>query len=378
MTGAQDVADFLTAVYFATPVFVFLWMVWLYWTRGREPAPGAVSVQYEPPDNLTPGECGALLDNAVPVRSITATIVDLSVRGFLAIEQEDDSSLPAPKGYTNYIFHLLKPREDWSSLKPHEQAVLNGIFIPANYMRLLSDAMSHLQQATGNPVAAAALSRMQTMTDANPVARSLMEAPQTTRSTVALAELQDHFYPYLAAIRGSVFDALMAGGYYDRRPDTVGRLYAATGFALGFAMAVVGVFLATRTRTAPVPWILTAILTGVMVLAFGKLLSPRTIAGARAVSKILGFKDFLEHVEKDQIERVERSPELFEKYLPYAMALVVENQWTRSLGNAKMPPPQWYRRKYGNDFLPVHLVEDLNGLSSQAGSVLTSKPASAT
>ena len=110
---------------------------------------------------------------------------------------------------------------------------------------------------------------------------------------------------------------------------------------------------------------------------FGRLLSPRTIAGARVVAKILGFKDFFEHVEKDQIERVERSPELFEKYLPYAMALVVENQWTRALGDAKVPPPQWYRRKYGNDFLPVQLIGGLNGLSSQAGNVLRSKPTSA-
>jgi hypothetical protein len=377
MTNAQDVTDFLSAAFFVTPVFVFLWMGWLYWMRGREPARGAVSVQYEPPDNLTPGECGALLEGAVPVRTITATIVDLSVREFLAIEQEDDSSSPAPKGYTNYIFHLLKPQDDWSSLKPHEQAILRGLFIPTNYLRLLSDAMSHLQQASGNPALAAAFSRVQTMTAENPLTRAAMDAPQTTRSTVALAELQDHFYPYLAAIRASVFDTLVAGGFYDGRPDKIWRLYAAKGFALGFAMVVVGVLLATRTHTALLPRILTAVLTGVMVVAFGKLLSPRTTAGTQAVTRILGFKDFLEHVEKDQIERVERSPELFEKYLPYAMALVVENQWTRALGDAKVPPPKWYRRKYGDDFLPVHLVADLNGLSSQAGSVMTSKPASA-
>jgi hypothetical protein len=47
------------------------------------------------------------------VRNIMATIVDLSVKGYLAIEQEDDSSLPAPKGSKNYSFHMLKAPSDW-------------------------------------------------------------------------------------------------------------------------------------------------------------------------------------------------------------------------------------------------------------------------
>ncbi len=50
-------------------------------------------------------------------------------------------------------------------------------------------------------------------------------------------------------------------------------------------------------------------------------MSARTITGARALEKVLGFEEFLGRVEKDQIERLEKTPELFEKYLPYAMAL---------------------------------------------------------
>jgi hypothetical protein len=122
------------------------------------------------------------------------------------------------------------------------------------------------------------------------------------------------------------------------------------------------------------PWILTGILTGVIILASGRLLSARTIAGTRTLAKVRGFKDFLERVEKDHIERLERAPELFEKYLPYAMALRVEKKWTQSFGDITVPAPQWYQGKYGADFLPVHLVDDIDGMSNQAGSVLTSKP----
>src|SRR6202050_3151839 len=43
------------------PVIAFFVMLWLWWTRGRDPHRQAISVQYEPPDKLTPGECGTLV-----------------------------------------------------------------------------------------------------------------------------------------------------------------------------------------------------------------------------------------------------------------------------------------------------------------------------
>ena len=107
----------------------------------------------------------------------------------------------------------------------------------------------------------------------------------------------------------------------------------------------------------------------------GGLLSGRTIAGARTLAKVLGFKDFLGRVEKDHIERLETTPELFEKYLPYAMALLVDEKWTKAFSNVTVPAPQWYQSKYGNDFLALHLAGDLDGMSNQPESVLTSAPA---
>jgi hypothetical protein len=64
-------------------------------------------------------------------------------------------------------------------------------------------------------------------------------------------------------------------------------------------------------------------------------------------------------------------PELFEKYLPYAMALAVANTWTRTFGNITMAPPQWYKGKRGDEFLPMHLTNDLTEMSNQAVGVLT-------
>jgi hypothetical protein len=80
---------------------------------------------------------------------------------------------------------------------------------------------------------------------------------------------------------------------------------------------------------------------------------------------VRGFVDFLGRVEKDHIERLEKTPELFEKYLPYAMALGVENKWAQAFGRITLQP-KWHRGP-GGDFFPTELVEGLNGMSNQTG-----------
>ena len=38
--------------------------------------------------------------------------------------------------------------------------------------------------------------------------------------------------------------------------------------------------------------------------------------GLRTVVNVFGFREFLRRVEKDYIDRIEKTPELFEKYPP--------------------------------------------------------------
>ena len=61
-------------------------------TRARLP----VAVQYEPPESLTPAEAGTLMDESADMRDITATMVDLAVRGHLRIEERDEKRAARP------------------------------------------------------------------------------------------------------------------------------------------------------------------------------------------------------------------------------------------------------------------------------------------
>src|SRR5262249_40028229 len=118
------------------PLAALLIMFNLWWKYGRDPRLRPISAQYEPPDQLTPGEVGTLVDNSADMRDITASIVDLAVRGYLNIEEKQKDHLMGLFHDKDYVFHLKKPREQWAALKPHEQTLLDGLFSDGDDVKL--------------------------------------------------------------------------------------------------------------------------------------------------------------------------------------------------------------------------------------------------
>jgi hypothetical protein len=382
MSGNPGVSELLLILFLATPISVAVYMFWLAWTRA-DPQQGSISVQYEPPNNLTPGECGALVDNAIDLRCITATMTDLSVQGYLTIEQK--VMFEATGGHTDYIFHLTKPLTELGKLKPHEREVMTSLFMSTNPLLMLSLAVKGLEQARvasgikvadsiGNKMLSSMLSGVEAKAkEASDQYQAMGGTGEGILESVALSDLQQQqFAMRLPRIRNAIFNRLVAEGYYASRPDWIRIKYGVSGVFLGLAMAVAGGFLASMTKIEPLALIGIGAFTGAIVLGFGFFLPARTRAGTQVLAKVLGFREFLVRVEKDQIERLEKTPELFEKYLPYAMALAVENRWTQTFGNITVPPPKWYQGKRRDGFLPMHLTNDLNQMSMQATGASTS------
>jgi uncharacterized membrane protein len=310
------------------PVFVFFAMLWWWWTHGRDPQRNAIAVQYDPPDQLSPGECGTLVDNEAAMSDITATLVDLAVKGYLTIEQKEETHMLGLSHDKEYIFHLKKPPAEWTGARPHEQEMLNALF-----------------DGGASP-------------------------------DVRLADLQNHFYTHLPTIRDRIFSALMADGYYFHRPDTTKSGYIGAGIAVGVLFFIGSSVLKNVTGISDTTWTMAGITSGLIICVFGWFMSSRTTVGERALEKVLGFEEFLGRVEKDQIARLETRPELFEKFLPYAMALHVEKKWVQAFSGIALQPPQWFQAPYGSGFQALYLVNELNFMSSHVGAVMSSAPRS--
>ena len=312
------------------PVVVFFLMFWLWWTRGRDPRLRPIAAQYEPPDKLTPGEVGTLVDNSVDMRDITATMVDLAVRGYLVIEEKQKDHLLGLTHSKDYVFHLKKSRAEWANLKPHEQELLEGLFSGGN-----------------------------------------------AGDVISLDDLHNRFYTSIPPIKDQIFGALVGDGYYLHRPDYVRAGYIGFGFVAGVILTVGGIWFSQNLGMAPLPFFIAGVLTAAIICGFGWFMPAHTQTGARALEGVLGFEDFLNHVEADRFNRTIKTPEMFEKFLPYAMALGVEKNWSKAFQGIYTQPPQWYQGgSFGPSFYPFMFVTNLNAMSVQTSSVLSSAPRS--
>jgi uncharacterized membrane protein len=157
----------------------------------------------------------------------------------------------------------------------------------------------------------------------------------------------------------------------------VRALYIIGGVVLGGALAFGSGALMTSLGMQPAAGILAGILSGLIVVVFGWFMPSRTVRGTRELEKVLGFQEFLTRVESDRLERMVKTPEMFERFLPYAMALGVADAWARAFEGIYKEPPQWYSGPGGiHGFRPATFTNNLGVMSTQAASVMASAPRS--
>jgi uncharacterized membrane protein YgcG len=303
------------------PLGTLLGLLYLWRSRGRDPGGrNAIPVSYEPPEGMTPAELGTVVDERVDIEDITSSILDLAVRGFLEIEELEATKFLF---FSDRDFALIQKREPDSSLQPHEQLLLSRLF------------------ATG--------------------------------SRVTMSSLKEKFYKYLPELRSSLYQQLSgARGYFPVSPDRVRKGYAvAGGILLGLGVLVLAPF------SLAVPGV-ALIACGAVTLLFSRIMPRRTRRGRKVYEEILGFKEFVERVDADRLERMgARSVGQFEKLLPYAIVLGVADQWADAFAGIYTQPPSWYHSpRYTHGFAPRLFVGDLGRSLSTMGQTMSSSPKS--
>lgn len=328
-TAADVTGMFLTSNWpLSIPVAVFGIMLRLWYTRGRDPRLRTIAVAYEPPERLTPAEVGTLADDSPDLCDITATLVDLAVRGFLRIKEQSTEHLFGLWSSTEYIFQRTKPPGDWTGLPKHERLLLQALF------------------------------------------------DHGSAESVPLSSLENKFYKSLDGIREAIFDSLQTRKYYVQRPDRVKQNYMVGGIVLGMALTAGLSALADRWGMAPLAFFSAGILSGAIVVGFGRIMPARTLQGTRTLEGVLGFEEFLTRVEADRFERVVKTPELFEKFLPYAMALGVEKNWARAFEPILKTPPSWYQGAHPSQFNSRGFMAHMSDMASRTGTTMASAPRS--
>lgn len=138
---------------------------------------------------------------------------------------------------------------------------------------------------------------------------------------------------------------------------------------------------AVNIGSGPTPFVIgTIVLSFVTMAVFAIIMKRPTIRGRKVLDEMLGFKDFLEIAEKDELNLRNppaKTPELFEALLPFALALGVDQQWSerfaKALAAIRNPDgsaysPSWYNGKWSSSNLSKTTQGLSSGLSSAVGS----------
>ncbi len=146
-------------------------------------------------------------------------------------------------------------------------------------------------------------------------------------------------------------------------------------------IVLVSTVLALATGDGPTLLVIATVVVMFLTMIFFAIIMKRpTLRGRKLLDEMLGFKDYLEIAEKEELNLrnpPEKTPELFETYLPFALALGVDQQWSERfaslLASIKQPngdsySPSWYDGKWNSS----NIVESTDGLSSGLNSAVSS------
>jgi uncharacterized protein (TIGR04222 family) len=296
---------------------------YLLWSRGRDrryrgqvpgllPAPGQGAddeplplftdpsgpVEFAPPDDIRPGLVGTLIDEQANPLDVTATIVDLAVRGYLHIEE--------------------LPREGWFSSR-------DWVF----QQRRPAD-----QDCLGYE-------------------RTLLAAIFENRSTVKVSELKRTFASDLHKVQQQLYAETVSRRWFLRSPQTVRTGWLVVG-VLGVLLGVgLTVLLAKYTHLGLLG--VAAFLAALGLVLVARWMPARTPTGSAELARVLGFRRYVQTAEAEQL-RFEERVDVFSRFLPYAIVFGETERWARAFaslgaaGGGAAPALGWYSGPAGWDF----------------------------
>ena len=193
----------------------------------------------------------------------------------------------------------------------------------------------------------------------------------------AVLELDNKNHAQVSAARSAHKQALQR--------DYLGQYFKTNAILMLPSIVISGLLLLVIVSTGKLVPLVFALYAGVLVLhiLFAYLLKAPSGRGRRLMDQLEGFKLYLEVAEKDDLELrhpPDMTPELFEKYLPYAIALGVEQAWAeqfsevfarlRATGGPAYSPA-WYQGSFNSSRMGSFASSVGGKLSSAISSAAT-------
>ena len=270
------------------PIMMGAWMITVWTGYGRDPRVQApTEARQEPPSGLSPAEVGTVWDESADIEDLTATVLDLAVRGHIRLVEADEPAAFLGLDASDYRLEWTGPAPDSADLLPYERELVDALFGLGTGC-LASD----LRYAFNRRI----------------------------------PRLQDGIYARLDEHAGA----------FVSNPAAVRSRYQALG-ALWFVAAVV--FAAAFQSVAAAAWFS---VSGVIVIGMARAMPARTARGRALLDEIVAFRAYLRAEGAALAESHPDPAALFERFLPFAYVIGAGDDWATAMRDAYRAPPPWF------------------------------------
>ena len=367
-------------------LLIYYFGAWL--TVGRDPEKGIIIPLFEPPGDLSPASIRFLMRMGFDKKCFAAAVVNLAVKGAFIIDEDSNGDYTLKKDATGRVDKLSKGERLLFRLLLGKR---NSIRLKNKNHSKISKAIKALKKMLQADYEKVYFSRnfnyflpgiILTALTLIVIVIGARDLPTAGFMTIWLSMWTigcimfglNVFRQWQKAFSAGIKNPLHAAGALFMTlfalPFFGGEIFGLAIFAKAISIPAIGVFLATLIVNA----------------LFYQLLKAPTRLGRRIMDEAEGFRLYLSFAEKDRLEILnppEETPELFEKYLPYALALGVENQWNKKFarileraaedGNYQ---PRWYHSRSWVSSDITHLGSSLGSAFSGAISSASTAPGS--
>ena len=375
-----------TAIAALAALLAFYFHAWR--KAGRGPVPGTIVPLFSPPKNMSAAAVRYVRRMGFDNRVFAAALVESGVRGKIRLEEAPGGCLSFRSRGTMTIHKTGEPED----MGVPERNMLRSLFSWRSHIEMRKEnhaTFRAAREALKKPLESAYLN---TLFRAN---KGWAWAGLVLISIAVLAVslvmfLTDTFLDRLYALVPLAGIAVMAGAIRVGRNSRLGSPDGSMLRAgLAIAVASVGEILLVAAlalsveNTNVLPMAIPLLALPLALSAFSWMAAP-TEAGRAVMDEIAGFQKYLSVTEESRLETLhppEKTPELFERYLPYAIALGVENRWARKfesvLAAAAATPGEhhqmgWYSGSHNAWSSPARFAGAVGGaLASSVASAST-------
>jgi uncharacterized membrane protein YgcG len=358
------------------------------WLRfGRDPARGVIIPLFAPPKDFSAASVRFVDRMGYDRKAFAAALVAMAVKGYLKIAENDGT----------YTLERTGKSEAESGLHSTEAALARALFSSRDRIELKNK--NHTTVSRAITALRSALKRIDEgvyfvtnrvwffggiaiLVLSGLAATLLADEPEPAVGILVWLSAWTAGTSFLLHRVADEWGNVVSGPG-SRIVNLFGALFS-TLFALPF-LAGLAFGLFAFGETLPILATIALLAQGVLAYVFYYLLKAPTLAGAKIRDQINGFRMFLTTAEKDRLEVLHPphvTPEVFEKYLPYAIALDSENEWSRKFeaesAQAGLAPdrqgysPSWYSgpsfRRLGTTGFASSLGSAVAGATAAAAS----------